>query len=74
MLFRSHPTTHEHLPGVRVASGSLGQGMSVAIGAALTKKLNNDNNIVTLYMVMENWMKDRTGKPLCLLHIKKLTT
>jgi transketolase len=43
---QGHPTTHEHLPGVRVASGSLGQGMSVAIGAALTKKLNNDKNIV----------------------------
>jgi transketolase len=43
---QGHPTTHEHLPGVRVASGSLGQGMSVAIGAALTKKLNGDKSIV----------------------------
>jgi transketolase len=43
---QGHPTTHEHLPGVRVASGSLGQGMSVAIGAALTKKLNGDSHIV----------------------------
>ncbi|HMD01262.1 MAG TPA: transketolase [Ferruginibacter sp.] len=43
---QGHPTTHEHLPGVRVASGSLGQGMSVAIGAALSKKLNNDDRIV----------------------------
>ncbi len=43
---QGHPTTHEHLPGVRMASGSLGQGMSVAIGAALSKKLNNDNSIV----------------------------
>lgn len=43
---QGHPTTHEHLPGVRIASGSLGQGMSVAIGAALAKKLNNDSNIV----------------------------
>ena len=43
---QGHPTTYEHLPGVRVASGSLGQGMSVAIGAALSKKLNNDKNIV----------------------------
>ncbi len=43
---QGHPTTHEDLPGVRVASGSLGQGMSVAIGAAYTKKLNNDNSIV----------------------------
>lgn len=43
---QGHPTTHEHLPGVRIASGSLGQGMSVAIGAALSKKLNKDNNLV----------------------------
>lgn len=43
---QGHPTTHEHLPGVRIASGSLGQGMSVAIGAALTKKLNNDPCLV----------------------------
>jgi transketolase len=43
---QGHPTTHEGLPGVRVASGSLGQGLSVAIGAALAKKLNNDNHIV----------------------------
>jgi transketolase len=43
---QGHPTTHEHLPGVRVASGSLGQGMSVAIGAALSKKLNGDSNVV----------------------------
>ncbi|MGZ6523355.1 MAG: transketolase, partial [Bacteroidia bacterium] len=43
---QGHPTTHEHLPGVRIASGSLGQGLSVAIGAALAKKLNKDTNIV----------------------------
>ncbi len=43
---QGHPTTHEHLPGVRIASGSLGQGMSVAIGAALAKKLNNDNGTI----------------------------
>ena len=43
---QGHPTTHEGLPGVRIASGSLGQGMSVAIGAALAKKLNNDQSVV----------------------------
>ena len=43
---QGHPTTHEGLPGVRIASGSLGQGLSVAIGAALSKKLNKDNNTV----------------------------
>lgn len=43
---QGHPATHEGLPGIRIASGSLGQGMSVAIGAALAKKLNNDKSIV----------------------------
>lgn len=43
---QGHPTTHEGLPGVRIASGSLGQGMSVAIGAALAKKLNGDTKLV----------------------------
>lgn len=43
---QGHPTTHEGLEGIRIASGSLGQGMSVAIGAAETKKLNNDDKIV----------------------------
>lgn len=43
---QGHPATHEHLPGIRIASGSLGQGMSVAIGAALTKKLNKENTVV----------------------------
>ena len=43
---QGHPTTHEGLPGVRIASGSLGQGMSVAIGAAQAKKLNTDASIV----------------------------
>jgi transketolase len=43
---QGHPTTHEHLPGVRIASGSLGQGLSVACGAAISKKLNGDKHIV----------------------------
>jgi len=43
---QGHPATHEHLPGIRIASGSLGQGMSVAIGAALTKKYNQDPSLV----------------------------
>jgi transketolase len=43
---QGHPTTHEHLPGIRMASGSLGQGLSVALGAAQAKKLNGDNSIV----------------------------
>jgi transketolase len=43
---QGHPATHEHLPGIRIASGSLGQGMSVAIGAALAKKLNKDDRTV----------------------------
>lgn len=43
---QGHPTTHEGLPGIRVASGSLGQGISVAVGAALAKKLNQDDHLV----------------------------
>jgi transketolase len=43
---QGHPTTHEGLPGVRIASGSLGQGLSVALGAAESKKLNNDNSLI----------------------------
>ena len=43
---QGHPATHEGLPGIRVASGSLGQGLSVAAGAALAKKLNNDKHLV----------------------------
>ena len=43
---QGHPTTHEGLPGIRIASGSLGQGMSVALGAAEAKKLNNDSRII----------------------------
>jgi transketolase len=43
---QGHPTTHEGLPGIRMASGSLGQGLSVAIGAAQAKKLNNDNHLI----------------------------
>ncbi|HAA00729.1 MAG TPA: transketolase [Flavobacteriales bacterium] len=43
---QGHPATHDHLPGIRMASGSLGQGLSVALGAALTKKLNGDKQLV----------------------------
>ncbi|MEX1188610.1 MAG: transketolase [Bacteroidia bacterium] len=43
---QGHPTTHEGLPGIRMASGSLGQGLSVAIGSAISKKLNGDKNMV----------------------------
>ena len=69
---QGHPATAEHLPGVRVASGSLGQGMSVAIGVALAKKLNNDSSVVFSYMGMGSWTKGKTGKRSCLLHIIKL--
>ena len=47
---QGHPATHEGLPGIRVASGSLGQGLSVAVGAALAKKLNNDDHLVYVLM------------------------
>ena len=47
---QGHPATHEHLPGIRIASGSLGQGLSVAIGAAQAKKLNKDDKLVFVLM------------------------
>jgi transketolase len=47
---QGHPTTHEGLPGVRIASGSLGQGLSVAVGTAQAKKLNNDDKLVYVLM------------------------
>lgn len=47
---QGHPATHEHLPGIRIASGSLGQGLSVAIGAAEAKKLNKDDRFVYVLM------------------------
>ena len=47
---QGHPTTHEGLPGIRIASGSLGQGLSAAIGAAQAKKLNKDTNLVYVLM------------------------
>jgi transketolase len=47
---QGHPATHEYLPGIRIASGSLGQGLSVAIGAATAKKMNNDDRLVYVLM------------------------
>jgi len=47
---QGHPTPHEHLEGIRIASGSLGQGLSVAIGTAQAKKLNNDSSLVYCLM------------------------
>lgn len=47
---QGHPATHEHLPGVRIASGSLGQGLSVAVGGALSKRLNHDPSTVFVLM------------------------
>ena len=63
---QGHPTTHENLPGVRIASGSLGQGMSVAIGAALSKKLNEDNKIVYSLHGDGELQEGKIGKPSCL--------
>ena len=47
---QGHPATHEHLPGIRIASGSLGQGLSVALGTAQAKKLNGDDKLVYILM------------------------
>ena len=71
---QGHPTTHEGLPGVRIASGSLGQGLSVAIGAAEAKKLNKDKNLIySLHgdgelQEGQNWeAMTGKGKPICVL-------
>lgn len=65
---QGHPTTHEHLPGVRIASGSLGQGMSVAIGAALTKKTQpgRQSCIFTSWRWRTTRRSNLGGCPLCL--------
>ena len=47
---QGHPTTHENLPGIRIPSGSLGQGLSVALGASLSKKLNHDNKLIYILL------------------------
>ena len=71
---QGHPTTHEGLPGVRIASGSLGQGLSVAIGAAQTKKLNKDSTFdLQPFTEMVNCKKVKTGKQSCMLLQKMLT-
>ena len=70
---QGHPTTHEGLPGVRVASGSLGQGLSVAIGAATTKKLNKDTSLVyTLHGDGELQEGQIWEAALCMLRRKKV--
>jgi transketolase len=66
---QGHPTTHDGLPGIRIASGSLGQGMSVGIGAAQAKKLNNDDHLVYTFMVTVSCKKVKTGKR-CMLLLK----
>jgi transketolase len=62
---QGHPTTHDGLPGIRIASGSLGQGMSVGIELLKLKKLNNDNHLV--YTLHGDGKKVKTGKRLCML-------
>jgi transketolase len=57
---QGHPTTHEGLEGIRMASGSLGQGMSVAIGAAQAKKLNGDSK--TVFFPSRRWRVTRRSK------------
>ena len=69
---QGHPSTAENLPGIRIASGSLGQGLSVAIGAALAKKLNNDNNLVYSLHGDGNYRKVRFGKQQCTQRQTKL--
>ena len=69
---QGHPTTHEGLPGVRIASGSLGQGFSVAIGAAISKKLNKENSIVYSLHGDGELQEGKIGKALCMQQLTKL--
>jgi transketolase len=55
---QGHPTTHEHLPGVRIASGSLGQGLSVASGAALAKKMNKEANTLVYALLGDGELEE----------------
>ena len=71
---QGHPTTHEGLPGVRIASGSLGQGLSVALGAALTKKLNHDPKTVYVLMGDGELQEGQNWEALMFAAAKKVDT
>ncbi|MCH3882099.1 MULTISPECIES: transketolase [Tenacibaculum] len=71
---QGHPTTHEGLPGVRVASGSLGQGMSVAIGAAEAKKLNGDDKLVYLLLGDGELQEGQNWEAIMYASAKKIDT
>jgi transketolase len=71
---QGHPTTHDGLPGVRIASGSLGQGISVAIGAASAKKLNNDDHLVYVLCGDGELQEGRTGRQSCMPPVIKSIT
>lgn len=70
---QGHPTTHDGLPGIRVASGSLGQGLSVAAGAAQAKKLNNDKHLVFTLHGDGELQEGQIWKLPCTVHTIKLT-
>ena len=70
---QGHPCIEKGLPGVFQASGSLGQGLSAAAGAALGKKLDKEDNFVYV-METESARKDRYGRLQCSLHTTRLTT
>ena len=69
---QGHPATHEHLPGIRIASGSLGQGLSVACGAAQTKKLNNDSHLVFVLMGDGECQEGQVWEAAMYAHARKL--
>ena len=71
---QGHPATEEGLPGIRVASGSLGQGLSVALGAAQAKLLNGEDTWVYSFTAMANCKKAKFGKPRCMLPTTSWTT
>ena len=69
---QGHPTNHDNLPGVRISSGSLGQGLSVAIGSALSKRLNNDNSLVYVLTGDGELQEGQNWEAIMFAHAKKI--
>ena len=69
---QGHPTNHDNLPGVRISSGSLGQGLSVGIGSALSKRLNNDNSLVYVLTGDGELQEGQNWEAIMFAHAKKI--
>ena len=69
---QGHPTNHDNLPGVRISSGSLGQGLSVGIGSALSKRLNNDDSLVYVLTGDGELQEGQNWEAIMFAHAKKI--